>query len=177
MQGEAVNAHRRVSPRCNSGRAGSGLPARLWFWCRLYYASLPAISGSNKFGRFCAVDMLGCGLSSRPRWPFSAPLNAILISPKGGLSTRSRHGESALVSTFVLLGHSIGGYLAVAYAERYPKRCLRLILASPVGVPEPPSGLSEWVASRPLFFRLAFALWRRGASPYTLANTLVAAVR
>ena len=109
---------------------------------------------------------------------FLAQLNAILISPKGGLSTREAWRISIGLDSFVLLGHSIGGYLAVAYAERYPKRCLRLILASPVGVPEPPSGLSEWVASRPLFFRLAFALWRRGASPYTLANArLVAAVR
>ena len=143
------------------------------FGAALYYASLPAISGSNKFGRLFAVDMLGCGLSSRPRWPFSCTAKCdIDLAERWFVDALEAWRISVGLESFVLLGHSIGGYLAVAYAERYPKRCLRLILASPVGVPEPPSGLSEWVASRPLFFRLAFALWRRGASPYTLANTL-----
>ena len=68
------------------------------FGAALYYASLPAISGSNKFGRLFAVDTDAAFRVDRDGH-FLAQLNAILISPKGGLSTRSRHGESALVST------------------------------------------------------------------------------
>jgi len=36
----------------------------------------------------------------------------------------------------IIAGHSIGGYMSVAYAEKYPERVERLILISPVGVPD-----------------------------------------
>ena len=42
------------------------------------------------------------------------------------------------IDKMVLSGHSFGGYIAVAYAECYPERIDRLILLSPIGVPEPP---------------------------------------
>ena len=35
-----------------------------------------------------------------------------------------------------LVGHSLGGYLAVAYAERFPERVERIVLLSPVGIPQ-----------------------------------------
>ena len=69
------------------------------FGAALYYASLPAISGSNKFGRFLLLTCSDAAFRVDRDGHFLAQLNAILISPKGGLSTRSRHGESALVST------------------------------------------------------------------------------
>ena len=36
----------------------------------------------------------------------------------------------------VVVGHSLGGYLAVAYAERFPERVERIVLLSPVGIPQ-----------------------------------------
>jgi cardiolipin-specific phospholipase len=44
---------------------------------------------------------------------------------------------------FTLLGHSLGGYLAVAYALKYPGHLNKLILASPVGIPEDPYAVDE----------------------------------
>jgi cardiolipin-specific phospholipase len=40
------------------------------------------------------------------------------------------------IDQMILAGHSMGGYLSVAYCERYPERVQRLILISPAGVPE-----------------------------------------
>lgn len=39
-----------------------------------------------------------------------------------------------------LLGHSMGGIIATAYAEKYGEDIETLILASPAGVPRPPPG-------------------------------------
>ena len=42
------------------------------------------------------------------------------------------------IEKFTLLGHSLGGYMAVAYALKYPGHLNKLVLASPVGIPEDP---------------------------------------
>jgi cardiolipin-specific phospholipase len=42
------------------------------------------------------------------------------------------------IDKFTLLGHSMGGYMAVAYALKYPGHLNKLILASPVGIPADP---------------------------------------
>ncbi|KAK8079749.1 Alpha beta hydrolase [Apiospora hydei] len=44
---------------------------------------------------------------------------------------------------FTLLGHSLGGYLAVSYALKYPGHLNKLILASPVGIPEDPYAVNS----------------------------------
>lgn len=36
------------------------------------------------------------------------------------------------VEKMTLCGHSLGGYMGVAYAEKYPERLERLVLVSPV---------------------------------------------
>ena len=37
-----------------------------------------------------------------------------------------------------MAGHSMGGYVSTCYALRYPEEIHKLLLLSPVGVPEKP---------------------------------------
>ena len=53
------------------------------------------------------------------------------------------------IDRFTLLGHSLGGYMAVAYALKYPGHLNKLILASPVGIPEDPYAVTEPVPTSP----------------------------
>ncbi|KAK4192410.1 putative cardiolipin-specific deacylase, mitochondrial [Podospora australis] len=87
-----------------------------------------------------ALDMLGMGNSSRPAFKIQAK------DPKGKITEAESWFIDALeewrkvrkLDKFTLMGHSMGGYLAVSYALKYPGRLNKLILVSPVGVPEDP---------------------------------------
>ncbi|XP_014217327.1 protein ABHD4 isoform X2 [Copidosoma floridanum] len=85
-----------------------------------------------------AIDLLGFGRSSRPVF-----------------SNKAEETESQLVKSveewrkemqlekFVLLGHSMGGFLAASYAIEHPDKVKHLILADPWGVPEKPSEVTN----------------------------------
>jgi cardiolipin-specific phospholipase len=87
-----------------------------------------------------ALDMLGMGRSTRP------PFKVHAKDQQGKISEAENWFIDALeewrkirkIEKFTLLGHSMGGYMAVAYALKYPGHLNKLILASPVGIPEDP---------------------------------------
>lgn len=87
-----------------------------------------------------ALDMLGMGNSARPPFKITAK------DQKGKITEAENWFIDALeewrkvrkIEKFTLLGHSLGGYLAVSYALKYPGHLNKLILASPVGIPEDP---------------------------------------
>ncbi|PIL36842.1 hypothetical protein GSI_00532 [Ganoderma sinense ZZ0214-1] len=90
-----------------------------------------------------AVDWLGMGRSARV--PFQVK------AKREDIDGRVREAESFFIDsleqwrqkmgleTMTLIGHSLGGYLSVAYALRYPTRVNKLILLSPAGVPHDPN--------------------------------------
>ena len=43
-----------------------------------------------------------------------------------------------------LVGHSLGGYLSIAYALKYPTRVSKLILLSPAGIPRDPNDTTTY---------------------------------
>lgn len=88
-----------------------------------------------------ALDMLGMGRSSRPPFRINAKDQAGKISEAEDWFIDSLEEWRRLrnINKFTLLGHSMGGYMAVAYALKYPGRLNKLILASPVGLPEDPN--------------------------------------
>ncbi|KAL3811132.1 hypothetical protein ACHAXA_006180 [Cyclostephanos tholiformis] len=126
-----------------------------------FYRNLRGLS--YYFGNVYALDMLGWGLSSRPRFDLirasTVPSSSAIAEDDDdddddaiddATRYRVRNAESFFVESIerwrvhhslpklTLAGHSMGGYLATAYAERYPHRVHRLILLSPVGVPRRP---------------------------------------
>lgn len=63
------------------------------------------------------------------------------------------------LENFVLLGHSMGGFLAASYAMQYPDRVKHLILADPWGFPEKPSDVSAKHGHIPFWVKaIAFAV-------------------
>lgn len=48
----------------------------------------------------------------------------------------------------VLVGHSLGGFLSACYALKYPERVEKLILVSPVGLPEKPDDFEDGLMAR-----------------------------
>ena len=86
------------------------------------------------------------GRSARPTFP-------AIKHTKDNLQSRVSQAESFFIDSLEewretmgiqemnLIGHSLGGYLSVAYALRYPERVSKLILLSPAGVPREPNSL------------------------------------
>ena len=89
-----------------------------------------------------ALDWLGMGRSARV--PFRVK------AKRDDIPGRVTEAESFFVDSLeewrdkmgldkmTLIGHSLGGYLSVVYALRYPTRVSKLILLSPAGVPRDP---------------------------------------
>jgi pimeloyl-ACP methyl ester carboxylesterase len=102
-----------------------------------------------------AADWVGTGLSGRPPFPLKA-------TKPDGSTTRvaaerffldgldawlEAEGVSARRPA-VLVGHSLGGYLAATYALERPEMVRHLVLVSPAGLPEQPAGWREGLHKR-----------------------------
>ena len=92
-----------------------------------------------------ALDMLGMGRSTRPPFRIKAKRreDAIKEAEDWFVDALEEWRVKRKIDRFTLLGHSLGGYMAVAYALKYPGRLNKLLLASPVGVPEDPHAVRE----------------------------------
>jgi cardiolipin-specific phospholipase len=92
-----------------------------------------------------ALDMLGMGNSSRPPFKIHAKKreDQVIEAENWFIDALEEWRKARKIERFTLLGHSLGGYLAVSYALKYPGRLNKLILASPVGIPEDPYAIAE----------------------------------
>lgn len=87
-----------------------------------------------------ALDLLGMGRSTRPPFKVHAKDRQASITEAEDwfIDALEEWRVKKKIDKFTLLGHSLGGYLAVAYALKYPGHLNKLVLASPVGIPEDP---------------------------------------
>lgn len=104
-----------------------------------FYKNFEGLSRAKGW-KLYALDLLGMGRSSRP--PFKVHTKdrqaSITEAENWFIDALEEWRVQKKIERFTLLGHSLGGYLAVAYALKYPGHLNKLILASPVGIPEDP---------------------------------------
>ena len=74
---------------------------------------------------------------------------------------------------FYLAGHSLGGYVSSVYAMRHPEDVIKLLLLSPVGLPEKPETFThDEVVQRfdsakgRIGARVALKLWESNFTPF-----------
>ncbi|GBG00298.1 1-acylglycerol-3-phosphate O-acyltransferase-like [Raphidocelis subcapitata] len=148
---------------------GYGAGAAFW-WRNI--DGLAAAPGLRLF----AVDWLGTGRSGRP--PFSARGHAEAEAFFVDSLAAWRAAEGLEGRKMVLVGHSLGGYLAAAYALRHPDHVQHLVLVCPAGVPEKPEGWESRFSSpavpalRRALFRAAAGAWEAGVTPGAVIRAL-----
>jgi pimeloyl-ACP methyl ester carboxylesterase len=95
---------------------GIGDSSKTWF---------PVIPGLAQSRRVIAPDLLGHGASDKPRHDYSV----------GGYANGLRDLLSVLgIDRATVVGHSLGGAVAMQFAYQYPERCERLVLVATGGV-------------------------------------------
>jgi pimeloyl-ACP methyl ester carboxylesterase len=101
------------------------------------------------------LDWPGFGRSARPR-------SAVLDSPERAeqffVESLEAWREELGLESMMLVGHSMGGYLAAAYALRYPERVPKVVLADPWGMPVRSSADSERLGRLPFPFKLVLRM-------------------
>ena len=92
-----------------------------------------------------ALDLLGMGRSSRPPFRIHAKdkESKVREAENWFVDALEEWRIKRGIDKMTLLGHSLGGYMAVCYALKYPGHLNKLILASPVGIPEDPYAVNE----------------------------------
>jgi len=122
-----------------------------------------------------ALDMLGWGLSSRPK--FETPDKSVESAEHFFVESLEQWRQQNNLNKLTLAGHSMGGYLSVAYCEKYPQNVDRLILISPVGIPHrDPEMDKQRLNSAPIHIRMLFktfrGLWSAGVTPGSFIRSL-----
>lgn len=106
------------------------------FGCGLgaFYRNYDGLHSERKL---LALDMLGFGRSSRS--PFSADAEG---AEHEMVDSLEKWRQVVGLDKLILLGHSLGAFLACSYAIRYPARVKHLILVDPWGFSARPSAQS-----------------------------------
>jgi cardiolipin-specific phospholipase len=133
----SARADAAAAPRENNIVMLHGYGAGLAFYFRNFEGLTKSLI--NRYD-FFALDWLGMGLSSRPAFRVRAKdaPGKIAEAESFFLDSLEEWREARKLEKMTLVAHSLGGYLAVRYANKYPERVEKLVLVSPVGVPKNP---------------------------------------
>lgn len=137
-----------------------------------FYRNLRSLADTH-FGTVYSLDMLGWGLSSRPT--FQTADDSVEAAEDFFVESLEAWRDVNNIPKMTLAGHSMGGYLSVAYCEKYPERVERLILLSPVGVPRSthdPNTYRDMPLKYRLMMNFATSLWNRGTTPGSIVRSM-----
>lgn len=109
-----------------------------------FYKNFEALSRVPNW-KLYALDMLGMGRSTRPPFKIHAKSkeDKIREAESWFVDALEEWRIKRGIDKMTLVGHSLGGYMSVCYALKYPGHLNKLILASPVGIPEDPYAMNE----------------------------------
>jgi pimeloyl-ACP methyl ester carboxylesterase len=134
IQYRTIHGYRRAFVRAGSGPAlllihGIGDSSETW------RAIIPELAKTHTV---IAPDLLGHGRSAKPRADYSV----------AGYANAMRDLLSVLdIDRATVVGHSLGGGVAMQFAYQYPDRCARLVLVSSGGVTREVNPLLRLVAT------------------------------
>jgi len=100
-------------------------------WGACVYTFRHTIDALAAAHRVVAFDLRGHGLSDKPSAPNEYETEALLADLVAVL-------DACALEQPDLVGHSLGGAIALHFALRYPQRVGRLVLAAPVGLASVP---------------------------------------
>lgn len=93
--------------------------------------------------RICALDMVGAGASDKPAIDYSVPAQANVLA-------RFLDALGPDWQKISLVGHSLGGAVALAFVQRHPERVERLVLVDSAGLgPEIDATVLDLMRSEP----------------------------
>ncbi len=117
--------------------------------------------------RICALDLVGAGSSAKPVTDYSVPALARFLA-------RFLDTLGADWRRVSIIGHSLGGAVALAFAETYPQRIERVILVDSAGLgPEIDRTVLELMRSAPTREHLRAELAYFFAQPGIVQQALV----
>jgi pimeloyl-ACP methyl ester carboxylesterase len=133
---------------------------------------------NGRFDRVIAVDWAGMGGSSRSSQSKSCASKVRFTDPSAAINFFISSLEEFRISlslppSLYLCGHSLGGYLAAHYARMHTSKLQGLILASPVGLSQPPP-TEKHIPYHKLDLRLRWFMraWERDFTPQHLVRAL-----
>ena len=99
-----------------------------------FYRNYPALKELKDYKTY-SIDWLGMGVSSRPAFikfqKDHTDREIVENAENFFVDSLEQWRIKKNIDKFVLMGHSLGGYLGTAYALKYPERVEKLILVSP----------------------------------------------
>ena len=157
MQSQAVLGHNTLSTFVNSSSQtaayldiGSGPPLLLlhgFFGEKNCW--LPLIELLQSQFRCISLDMLGFGESSKPQIQYDVAVEVAFVR---------QVVEQLNIEPCGIIGHSFGGWVASAYALKYPNSVSSLVLAAPAGIRDD-SFCGQYDALRPLLWQTPAVDW------------------
>ncbi|XP_030759575.1 (Lyso)-N-acylphosphatidylethanolamine lipase isoform X2 [Sitophilus oryzae] len=110
-----------------------GLGAGVALWC----LNIDALAATRPVYAF---DLLGFARSSRPDFD-----NDSVEAERQMVRSIEEWRKEMNLTEFIILGHSLGGFLAASYSISYPRRVKHIILSDPWGFPEKPSDNAQTI--------------------------------